>query len=41
MQIDASSKVCPVCKYEFAKFSLVLKIVAVGLILLFLYMMFT
>ncbi|MCI0750495.1 MAG: hypothetical protein L0Y35_01535 [Flammeovirgaceae bacterium] len=35
MEINADSKVCPICNYEFPKTSPVLKWVAVALILLF------
>lgn len=35
MIIDASSKVCPVCRYEFPASNMGLKIVALLLVLLF------
>lgn len=36
MQVDAGSKTCPICGYEFAGFSSGVKWVAILLILLFL-----
>jgi len=38
MQIDAKSTTCPICSYEFPKQSRWIQIVAVLLVLLFLYM---
>ena len=36
MEVDANSKVCPICGYEFTRTSPVLKWIALLLILLFL-----
>ncbi len=38
MEIDAKSATCPICSYEFPKQSRLIQIVAVLLVLLFLYM---
>ena len=40
MSIDARSKTCPVCSYEFPGVTLAVKLIAVALILLFLYLAF-
>ncbi|HEY9047428.1 MAG TPA: hypothetical protein VIN08_16090 [Ohtaekwangia sp.] len=38
MQVDRKSKICPICRYEFTKTSRVGQIVAVLLVLLFIYL---
>jgi len=40
MEIDARAKTCPICNYEFAGISMVWKLVALMLLLLFLYLVF-
>jgi hypothetical protein len=38
MQVDAKSKVCPVCQYEFTQANRTWQIVALLLVLLFIYL---
>jgi hypothetical protein len=40
MEVDASSKACPICGYEFTGVSMGIKLVALLLIVLFIYLMF-
>jgi hypothetical protein len=40
MEIDATNKTCPICGYEFPRVSTNLKVVALLLALLFLYLIF-
>jgi hypothetical protein len=40
MEIDAKAKTCPICDYEFPGISLAWKLLAVLLVLLFLYLIF-
>ncbi|MEJ0057792.1 MAG: hypothetical protein WDN75_20375 [Bacteroidota bacterium] len=40
MEIDASSRNCPICNYEFPRTAIGLKLVALLLVLLFLYLIF-
>ena len=40
MEIEAKSKICPICQYEFAGSRIGLKLAAVILMLLFLYLIF-
>lgn len=39
MLIDAKSKVCPICKHEFARNSIGVRIVAILLVLLLIYLL--
>lgn len=39
MEVDAKAKICPICGYEFPVFSLLAKIVAVLLVLVFLFLL--
>lgn len=40
MEIDAKSKTCPICTYEFVGANVGMKVAALLLILLFLYLIF-
>ena len=40
MDVDAKSKLCPICGYEFPSINLGLKVIAIVLILLSLYLIF-
>jgi len=41
MEVDAKSKTCPICNYEFAETHLGIKLVAIALVILFfLFMIF-
>jgi hypothetical protein len=41
MPVDSKSRICPVCKYEFRDYSMIVKIVAAVLVLFFLYEIFS
>lgn len=40
MEVDGGAKTCPICGYEFAGSGLGMKLVALLLVLLFLYLVF-
>ncbi len=41
MEVDQNASVCPVCQYEFARLNVWVKVIAVILILAFIYLMFS